>query len=641
MQAFEQIFSKERIIKYLCTQRAKTAKNRSKYHILTTISKKEKYNYHSRTRIPDDSNEVCFLMPPRRSWVRLKKIDNGGVRLNSIDRNILIMRLTVKKHEKQDIRPEYFERLDKFINNIIKSINTKKFKFYPPKIKPERKDMHERTCRPISIFTLKDSLINCLTNKYLVNFFDKLFYDNSFAFRAVRLFDGQKSVPSHHDAFKKIINYLKENSENDIYVAECDMQKFYDTVNHKIVMKQFYRLCLMKLFKGEYEQDFSERICDKRARRIFVKYLQCYNFYNNVYKLNSDTDYFKKNHLSEWKFEWIKEKEIKARYKTEKNLKDVGIPQGGALSGLIANIVLNYADEMIMKLNDKDLLYVRYCDDMIMMHTSREKCKLALEKYEKALVDLKLFPHPKKEVKYSKDFWKEKTKGPYKWGFGKVDVPWVGFVGYEINRKGEIRVRKRSLKKEMDKQKDLVNDIIKAISNTNLKVSKDKVMASTYARLNGMAVGRVALWNYKNYENDMCWVKGFKLLNDNKYSRAQVKSLDKSKRKYLIELSKALNKIDDNDIKSKAKEISKNRENIYYGKPFSYFYQTIGRIRDDSIDSSITVSSGNNLCVESKQKQRPFQIPSKHSNMTSTNPQKPIIQPENKHMEMFKEDTPI
>jgi hypothetical protein len=229
---------------------------------------------------------------------------------------------------------------------------------------------------------------------------------------------------------------------------------------------------------------------------------------------------------------------------------------------------------------------------MIMMHTDKEKCKLALEKYEKALVDLKLFPHEKKEVKYSEDFWKEKSKGPYKWDFGKSDVPWVGFVGYEINRNGEIRVRKRSLKNERDKQRDLVNDVIAAVSNNNLKVSKNKVKESTWTRLNGMAVGRVALWNYKNYENDMCWVKGFKLLNDNKYSRAQIKSLDKSKHKNLTNLSKALNKINDNDIKDKARKTPKNRKDIHYGKPFSYFYQTIGRIRDGSTVSPITIPEG-------------------------------------------------
>jgi hypothetical protein len=581
MQTFNEIFSREEIIKYLCKQRAKIAKMRSKYHILTTISNKKKYNYHTRAKRHDPANEVCFMMPPRRSWIRLKETVRGGVRFNSIDRNIRVMRLTIKKHEEETVKPEYMKELNKFIDDIIKSINTQTFKFSPPVIKPERKDERKKTCRPISIFSLKDNLINCLTNKYLTNFFDELFYENSLAFRAIRLFDDEtRRVPSHHDAFRKIIDYLDKNSGKDIYVAECDMQKFYDTVNHKIVTKQFSRLCLIKLFSKKHEQKLSDRTCERRAKRIFVRYLQCYNFHDNVYKYNSEKDYFKERNLCGWKFEWVEEEKITACYKNEKNLKNVGIPQGGALSGLIANIVLNYADTMIMKLKDEDLLYVRYCDDMIMMHTNMEKCKTALEKYEKALGDLKLFPHKNQNVPYSKNFWKEKSKGPYKWSCDKDDVPWVGFVGYEINRKGEIRVRKRSLKKEKDKQKDLVNEVIAAISRNNLKVSKNKVIESTCARLNGMAVGRVALWNYKNYKNDMCWVNGFKLLNDNKYSRSQVKSLDKSKHKYLFKLFKAINKIDDSEIKAGVKGKHENREKIFYGNPFSYFYQTVGRIRE-------------------------------------------------------------
>jgi hypothetical protein len=88
-----------------------------------------------------------------------------------------------------------------------------------------------------------------------------------------------------------------------------------------------------------------------------------------------------------------------------------------------------------------------------------------------------------------------------------------------------------------------------------------------------MAVGRVELWNYRYYKNDMCWVKGFYLLNDNKYSRAQVKSLDRSRRKNLMGLYKALYNIDDSNVKKKDKEVG--RKIIFYGKPFSYFYQVI------------------------------------------------------------------
>jgi hypothetical protein len=341
------------------------------------------------------------------------------------------------------------------------------------------------------------------------------------------------------------------------------MQKFYDTVNHGIVIKQFNRLCLKNLFK---------RKCDKRAKRIFAQYLKCYSFYNNVFKL--DASFFEKYKIKDGKFEWVKGIEDYYKHK-EKELVNVGIPQGGALSGLIANIVLNFTDEKVLKLNYKDLLYVRYCDDMIMMHTDEKKCNIALKVYIRALERLKLFPHKINNISYSEEFWALKSKGPYIWS--KENVPWVGFVGYEINRNGEIRIRKKSLKKEKDKQAELIDDVIAAIANDNLKTSKGTVIESTYKRLNGMAVGRVELWNHKNYKNDMCWVKGFNLLNNNKYSRIQVKSLDRSKKKALVKLYKSLNRLDDGHISVKTNELEK--EQIFYGKPFSYFYQAVERYK--------------------------------------------------------------
>jgi hypothetical protein len=437
------------------------------------------------------------------------------------------------------------KKLDEFIKDIIASINNIDFKFNSPKIQPARKTKDSPICRPISIFSLKDNLINCLANKYLVHYIDDLFYENSFAFRAERKFDNETRVPTHHDAFKKIINYLRENQGKTIYVAECDMQKFYDTVNHKIVIKRFKKLCLKNLFKFR---------CDKRAKRIFVQYLKCYNFYSNVFVL--DTSFFEKYKIKDGRFDWIKG--IEDYYKNKKKeLINIGIPQGGALSGLIANIVLNSTDEKVLKLNYKYLLYVRYCDDMIMMHTDEEKCNTALKVYIHELECLKLFPHKINNISYSKEFWTSKSKGSYIWA--KETVPWIGFAGYEINRNGDIRNRKKFLKKEKDKQVELINDVINAIANDNLKVSKSMVIKSTYKRLNGMAIGRVELWNHKNYKNDMCWVKGFNLLNNNKHSRIQIKSLDKSKKSALVKLYKYLNRSDDSHISIKKMRTIRNK----------------------------------------------------------------------------------
>jgi hypothetical protein len=137
-------------------------------------------------------------------------------------------------------------------------------------------------------------------------------------------------------------------------------------------------------------------------------------------------------------------------------------------------------------------------------------------------------------------------------------------VGYEINRNGDIRIRKKSLKKERTKQRELVRNVMAAVSKGNLKVSGKKVIESTEERLIGMAIGRVNLWNYKTYEHDLCWAKGFNLLNDNKYSRMQVKSLDRSRNKYLRKLRRFLD-FSEQGIKHISKKES-NKQIIFLGK---------------------------------------------------------------------------
>ena len=68
-----------------------------------------------------------------------------------------------------------------------------------------------------------------------------------------------------------------------------------------------------------------------------------------------------------------------------------------------------------------------------------------------------------KEIKtYDREFWEAKSKQPYKWG-PRGRVPWIGFVGYEINVAGDVRVRKSSLAKEMQKQNDTVQEVVRAI----------------------------------------------------------------------------------------------------------------------------------------------------------------------------------
>ena len=62
------------------------------------------------------------------------------------------------------------------------------------------------------------------------------------AFRPKRMFHGKIVTTFHHDAIALISEYLSKHKNRQIYVAECDMQKFYDTVDHEIVSQEFLNL---------------------------------------------------------------------------------------------------------------------------------------------------------------------------------------------------------------------------------------------------------------------------------------------------------------------------------------------------------------------------------------------------------------
>ena len=163
-------------------------------------------------------------------------------------------------------------------------------------------------------------------------------------------------------------------------MAECDIQKFYDTVNHSVLKKVFKRL-VAKVNRADPGQPISEA-----AVRVFMAYLASYSFNKNVWPLNNPKgNYFAGHDMSGCYFAWVHD-ELKqcGAYRSLKNAK-IGVPQGGALSGLIANILLDQVDKVLTKRGDRNLTYVRYCDDMMRMHPGKRKCVEFMEIYETEL----------------------------------------------------------------------------------------------------------------------------------------------------------------------------------------------------------------------------------------------------------------
>lgn len=297
---------------------------------------------------------------------------------------------------------------------------------------------------------MKDKIILSIINKYLTEIFDKCFIDESFAFRYKRLINGVCMSPTHHDPVNEIITYRERLKEENLFVAECDMKNFFDTVNHSIIKKTFKQLSEGRAIKVDSQIEF------KNAKRILYDYLDSYTFNKNVLPLNDKQEYFDKYNIKKGEFKWVKEELISNNYYKKLSNAKIGIPQGGALSGLIANMVLNGVDKKVLKHQDNShsLLYVRFCDDMLIMHPDQKICEKAFNEYLNGLKLKKLVVHKPELPPFlsPNNFWKHKSKGCYKWDDNaEAGSPWIGFVGYEIHHKGYLRVRKSSLLKEMRK----------------------------------------------------------------------------------------------------------------------------------------------------------------------------------------------
>lgn len=568
-------FTDDKIIYYICRVRARYAKQRSKIHHIHLLSNDSKLNHHKVKSINADEALLKEILPPRKKWKKLGKkfrYKNDFQKINSIEYNAKCIIKTIQYYKKNNPAEGFVLRLNKFVSDIRRCIDDPSYLIKKPEIYPKLKEkkvvsgIKKNTCRPISIFTLKDKIIISQTNKYLTEIFDEEFYSLSHAFRSP--VKGNE-LTTHHTSIVEILKYKEKYSGDSLWVAESDISKFYDTVSHSVIKIQF-EILVQKI-------ENSGKKIDDRAKRIFNEFIDSYNFVEDVLPKNEDPEYWRKFKILKGEFGWVKDELIKLGHYSKIESEKIGIPQGGALSGLIANLVLDHVDSQITNIKDERLLYIRFCDDMILIHPNREFCKNAVEKYNSALLDLKLVPHPFEDnlKNNANSFWKAKSKSPYRWAKdykNNSSFPWIGFVGYEVHFNGFVRVRKRSLKKELCKQKEIIDSIIKAIGNDNRRVRKGTIIESAINRLNGMSVGRVHLWNHSRIDSDMCWVNGFKILNNNSYLKRQLRQLDKGKNHQIALLKKEVSKY----IDPPNKDIS-NRNAPYYGKPFSYFHQTLKR----------------------------------------------------------------
>lgn len=162
--------------------------------------------------------------------------------------------------------------------------------------------------RRLGIPTVVDRLVQQSISQVLIPIYEPTFEGSSYGFRPKR---------GAHQALEKAIDYL---NDGNAYCVNFDLEKFFDTVNHSKLI-----------------DILSRTIKDHRVISLIHKYLNAGVI-------------------------------VTGKYETT----PTGVPQGGPLSPLLSNIMLN---EMDKELSGRGHPYVRYADDCLIFCKSNRSAQ--------------------------------------------------------------------------------------------------------------------------------------------------------------------------------------------------------------------------------------------------------------------------
>ena len=224
--------------------------------------------------------------------------------------------------------------------------------------------------RTLGIPTVTDRLIQQALNQVLTPIFDPHFSESSYAFRPGR---------SAHDA---VLQAQRQVAEGRRWVVDIDLEKFFDRVNHDMLMARLAR-----------------RVEDKRALRLVRRFLQAGAMTGGLVETRKE-----------------------------------GTPQGGPLSPLLSNILL---DDLDKELERRGHAFCRYADDCNIYVRSKAAA-------ERVMASVSMFLTRKLRLKVNADK-------------SAVVRPWNScFLGYSMttNMKPKLKVAPasaRRLKKKLKK----------------------------------------------------------------------------------------------------------------------------------------------------------------------------------------------